>query len=291
MIILEWKDYTRIYQDYEISVHQARLISYLSSEVIKDFPYDMSRYYEISAFPKLRQAAEIVSKILKGFMEGRQPSKEVYETIEKDDSLADLAESLFYLFGLQVKRGALSERMEFQRIQNFQELIIHHSNFDAFLSDSVRAICCKCPDVMKKSRVIQWEEILSCEGWDELMSMLVEMFVRDLGWGQLIKRLDELSKIFKLELRFHKDDVQSITELDVARNLIVHNGGKANQEYVNLKDTNDIEIGDYIPIDNGDLRRFSRTLQLVANDIFVEVSRKYFHKKSEEILSATGRRR
>lgn len=288
---MNWKDYKRIYQDYEMSVHQARLISYISTEVIKDFPYDISGYYDISAFPKLRQASKLLQEIVKDFKNGRVHKKETRETIEKDDSLTDLMEAIFYLFGLMVKRHMFTEELEFQRILNFQELIIHHSNFDGFLSDSVRAICYTCPNVMKKSKTIQWEEILSCKGWSELMTRLVEIFVRDLGWKPLEKRLNMFTGLFKLKLKFDEGDIQTIKELDITRNLIVHNGGRVNQEYVKLKRTTDIKMGDYVSVNNGILRHISKTLQLVASDIFVEVSKKYFRRRLQEILSATGRRR
>lgn len=67
-------------------------------------------------------------------------------------------------------------------------------------------------------------------------------------------------------------DMESFREIDLLRNLIIHNRGRANKEYVKLKEMDSLKIGDYISLDEDYLKMASTRLKMVASEIYIEIS-------------------
>lgn len=300
---MEWENYRQIYLNYELSVTQIRLISLISCEILRDFPYKIPKELGMPIFKRLKKIFETISDWSHRVNSGNEKlisnkeNRNNVETKNEDSRQTDetydpyVLGQLFDLFTMMGKRGILPKDMDLRRLQYFQELVMHYSNFEGILADSIRAICHTCPNVMKKRKTMEWKEILSCSSWDELIDILIEKFVREMGWMPLQKRLNTFSDDFKLKIQFDEDDIRTIEELELVRNLIVHNGGKVDQKYVMFKKASNPKVGDYIPADNEYLKNISVTLKMVASEIYIEISKKYFDKDEKEILEDIWHRR
>jgi len=297
---MKWEDYRGIYLDYEMTVTQTRLSSVISQQVLEDFPKNIPKEIEPFArgFRRLKEIAETLMDYKKA-MESQSTnsiSKRNESISDKSNNTDELDEArfideFFTLFTLIAKRGIKLTDIDFRRIQLAQELVMHYSNFEGILSDNLRTACCVCPDIMKKTKTLQWEEVLSCGSWNRLLDMLVEKFVRDMGWTTLQKRLNIFTDFLNLDVHFDEEDAGVIKEVELTRNLIVHNGGKVNREYLRLKKAKNLKVGDYIPLDNDFLKLASITFQMLASEIYTEISKKYFGKNEDEILEEIWNRR
>lgn len=299
---MKWEDYRENYLNYELSVTQTRLISLISSETLKGFPKGLPKNLAVPVFTKLGEiAGTIIDYIERAESVEKNVSQKKIEknadaktgNIETDraDVPPYLLDTVFVLYTLIVKRGMKIEDIDFRKIHHFQELVMHHSNFEGIMADSLRAICYACPDAMKRKKTVEWETILSCHGWDELIDILVERFVRDMGWVPLEKQLDMFIEDFNLEIEFSDEDRATIKEVELIRNLIVHNGGKVNQEYITLRKPNNLKIGEYLPLDDDYLHAISIALRGVASEVYIEISKKYFGKEEEEVIEEIWHRR
>lgn len=297
---MKWDDYRQIYLNYELSVTQTRLISVISGEILREFPKNIPKDIGVPVFRKLKEIFETMSDYFErtrsqdknaSLEQNNENNADINNEKNKKNEVPFLIDEIFTLTTLIANRGIRLKDIDFQRILYSQELVMHHSNFEGILTDSMRTICYVCPDVMKRKRTIEWEEILSCGCWDELMDTLVEKFVRDMGWETLEKRLALFTDFLNLDIQFDENDITIIKEVELIRNLIVHNGGKVNQEYIALKNAKGLKIGDYIPLDADYLKLVSTTLNMVASEIYIEISKKYFGKEEDDILVDIWHRR
>ena len=74
-------------------------------------------------------------------------------------------------------------------------------------------------------------------------------------------------------------------KVELFRNLIVHNAGKINLDYIKLEPTEHPKLGEYVPLSSDYLEEVSNTLQLIASDIYLQVSKKYFGVDENEAMS------
>ena len=75
---------------------------------------------------------------------------------EADEIAGEIALEILVLMTSCVGREERfdSKDLNFQRLQSFQGLVMHFSSFEGILADSLRAICCVRPEVMKKKRAV-----------------------------------------------------------------------------------------------------------------------------------------
>lgn len=59
-----------------------------------------------------------------------------------------------------------------------------------------------------------------------------------------------------------------------------------NREFLMPRDSKDLEICDYVPLNNNCLAHIFPVLFLTASDIFKEISKKHFDKEEKDVLSA-----
>jgi hypothetical protein len=293
----EWEDYRKVFLNYQQTASETILISLVTEEILKDFPKNIPKNVGTPAFQTLSRISQSIIQAEKEFSEGKAASHETKQKLEKSENhfeeskktkSTELADKVaFEILCLMISSVGCDEKfdfknLDFSRLQNFQGLIMHFSNFEGILADSLRAICYVRPEVMKKKKTVEWEEILSLKSWQDIIDMLTEKFVYDLGWQSLEERVNTFRTLFGLELNFSEDEIAVLKKVELIRNLIVHNAGKVNADYLKLEPSEKLQIGDYVPFDKEFLEHVSRTLQSIAANIYLQISIKYFGKKKHE---------
>ena len=64
--------------------------------------------------------------------------------------------------------------------------------------------------------------------------------------------------------------------------LLVHAGGRVSSEYIR-RTAADLSLGELVPLDAAEADKLRVNTHRVANELFLEVSRKFFGKKPDEI--------
>jgi hypothetical protein len=296
---MNWADYKQVYLNYQLSVIQTRLISIVLTEILRDFPKNIPKNLSDPAFRKLKEVVDAIASFDKNrsVSHADKTGKKSHKNRNKMSAVEGKGETVsesagalaFEILTLATTMVALDRHkklkdIDFQRTQSFQELVMHYSHFEGILTDSLRAICSVRPEVMRKKRTIEIEEVLSCGCWDNLVDMLTERYVRAMSWGSLEKKLDTLKNHFRLGFQIDAEGHRVLREVELIRNLIVHNAGKANSEYITLRNAKGLRVGDYIPLDSEYLKYVSTKLNVIASEVYIEISKKYFGQKEEKVI-------
>jgi hypothetical protein len=179
--------------------------------------------------------------------------------------------------------------LDFNRLLCSQQLVMVLAHLDAFMADSLRAICRVRPEVLMSEKKLEWSTLISCGGWDELLAHLIEQYVFEFGWRSIYKRVQFLKEQLGLVIDFPESDIELLEEAENIRNIIVHNGGRVSQEYIARTGRDDLRIGDFVPVTLEYVDEVSMAASTLAGELFVEVSRKFFGIEESEISGVLRR--
>jgi hypothetical protein len=124
---------------------------------------------------------------------------------------------------------------------------------------------------------------------DDLQDLMIEKLVFGMSWrGDLKQRLESLNKTFGITLDTSKV-VPYIQILEKVRNIVVHNGGRVSQEFIDRTRIRDVSIGDNYPVSEMDVLRLFRFARQLCGSLYTEVSTKFLDKKPSEITGVMFR--
>jgi hypothetical protein len=128
-----------------------------------------------------------------------------------------------------------------------------------------------------------WDEILTLGGWDTLVEKMVEENCYEFGIMSLEKRIIMLIEKYGLSDWTKANICAQLIFSEYLRHIIVHNGGRANQEFINKTKRINIGIGDIVPIMEEDLLVVMPSMQLFISDLFRAIATKFFKRDGSEI--------
>lgn len=278
-----WEEYRKVYNRYQVSVNQSRVLTVVAREVLKDFPRrlpsDLRKSFHaglegfihaLAAF-MAEQGIAVPEKISE-IMESRGEHPDQYE-VQLD----------FFIpaFRMVAAAGSLDASPEhafdFERLLYSQELVVHFAYLDAFMGDSLRAICQVRPEVLKSNRQVDWATILSCGGWSELLAHLCEKYIYEFGFLRFPKRLAFLREQLGLAIRCPDAAATFIEEAENVRDIVVHNAGRVSQEYMRRTGRNDVVIGQFVSLKDEYLDDLADASQVFARALFLSASTKFFN--------------
>lgn len=285
---MDWETYRTLYQNYQISLNQTRVLAIVAGEVLKEFPRRIPKSLREPVATGLREFVAALEAALSGVRGAT--GKAVSQSVEtkpvhshEGEIHSDLLDAVLKMYIAQVMVGASLPEVDFGRLVHSQELVMQFAHLDAFMADSLRSVCHVRPEVLRSDKKIEWATVLSCSGWEELLDQLAERYVFEFGWQPLPRRVEFLNHELGLGLGSWGYDLKVLEEAEKTRHIIVHNGGRASQEYVARTGRSDIPIGEFVPVTAEYTADVCETARLLASELFVEVSKKFFGVKDSEI--------
>jgi hypothetical protein len=152
---------------------------------------------------------------------------------------------------------------------------MHFAHLDAFMADTVRAICKARPDVLKSGRKLDWEAIVSSGGWEGLMTRLADQYAYEFGWESVTERLKVMQERLGLTLACPREHTRLLEEAELTRHVVVHNGGRVSQQYIQRTGCTDLRIGQFVPVTPTYVAQVARCAWSVAGALCVAVARAY----------------
>ena len=200
----------------------------------------------------------------------------MYKKWEKVEGQQNLFRTVIrmYLFS----PDSAAKEMDFSRILNSQALVMLFAHLDAFMADRMRSICRVRPEVLKCDKKMEWSDIVSSGSWDKLMDQMIEEYVYTFGWRSVKKRIDFLNKQIGLAIDFSDSDSTLIEDFENIRNVIIHNGGKVSQEYIDRSGRADLSIGSPIPVALEDVRKVFKATGGLGQAIFKAIAKKFYNQ-------------
>lgn len=290
---MKWEDYHKIYWTYELSVNQTKILNYFGRDTFKEFPNSLPDNLKDQWDNNIKILYEILTKVKPYF--DKETKSEIIENklhesetkFDKENTSIIMDEIALYLSMINLEMKP--ENINFQRLFFSQELVMVLAHLEAFLSDSLRVICRVKPEILKTNKKIDRSAIINLENWDNVMEFLIEDYIFDFGWKSLDEKIKFLNE--KIGLNIETPEISLLEEAENIRNIVVHNGGRISQEYINRTKRYDLKVGDFIPITNKFTGDVLINILLLGCDVFVQISEKFFDIDDSKIFELKWRSR
>lgn len=277
---MDWEAYRKIYASYLTSVGQTRILSLAAADVLKDFPAslpsELARPLEAD-FAKLHELEE---KILSA-MRKREPI-----SLSIDAESAFLSPMLKILSAHVMLHPQAPLELDFQKLLLSQELVMVFAHLDAFMDDSLCTICQMRPEVLRSDKNIVVKKLFALGGWEGFLNYLTKKYVFEFSRKSITSRVNSVRELGLALAELESSDIELLEEAEKDRHDVVHNGGRVNQDYIARTQRTDLMIGEPLPLTREYLDSMSSVAERLARNLFVEVSREFFHE--EDPLVARG---
>ncbi|MDD7914061.1 hypothetical protein [Polaribacter ponticola] len=182
--------------------------------------------------------------------------------------------------GLTEKQIIASEgylRDELKKIDQYPKtitpmiLVYLTSTFEIFLKSIIRILLKFNPEPIKNNdKKIPLQTILASSDLDELLDLILEQITHDLGYKNISEQISYLNTKININLSFKKlkglianrrfINIEEIQEIFLIRNLVLHNGGIVNKQYLNLTNRQEYKEGEKIEVTKDDIQNYFTTI-------------------------------
>jgi hypothetical protein len=123
------------------------------------------------------------------------------------------------------------------------------ANFKSYIFDVFRVILSHYPAFLPSDKKITVRDIRAAEDYPTLIAAISEDEVSRVGRESINGWFEYLNKLVKIDYPTKKD-IQRLGEIKATRNILVHNGGRVNQQYIVQSGSfcRSTEIGSFIPM-------------------------------------------
>jgi hypothetical protein len=291
-----WQTYTIAFHNSQLAMFQSLLISIISGESLKDFPQKLPQHLRKQYSEGIRAAGKARADL----KVGPDGTFEIdFNLYSKHALFSQVAVGIIFEGSLVIAHdpqkspltpSLFASLFDCDRTIQAQQLVMLFTQIEAFLAQTIRTICLAKPDVLKRyERKIRPQHVEGTASLDDLMDLLIDQLVFDMSWrGALKQRLESVSKTFGITLDTSRV-APAIQILEKVRNILVHNGGRVSQEFIDRTRIRNVSIGENYPINEMDVLRLFRFAQQLCGSLYIEVSTKFLDKKPSEITGVMHR--
>lgn len=293
--MISFKNYKEAFVNFLLSINQIEVLSLAANEVLSDFPDSLPE----NIGKPLTSAMEVLTQQIneklqkKGEISFSITTKGIEQNLRNETSFQEQKKEIIQstLFSSTLLMGIAQTRLndsllqgtwetpkiDFTRIIHFQELVMYFAYLDAFMDDSLRAICHAHPTILKRrKKEINWETLILLGNWSDIFNHIVERFVsEEFSYDSLVERVNYLKEL-GLDLNCSDNALEFLEETHLFRNLVVHNSGKISEVFIKKSGRNDLQIGSFAPITFFVCDRLSIESQVLASEIFKNVAVRFF---------------
>ncbi|HVS81248.1 MAG TPA: hypothetical protein VHE60_05905 [Pyrinomonadaceae bacterium] len=277
---MSWETYRGVFKNFGTAMSQIEILTFVGNETIKDFPSNLPLSLKDPLLAGMRQMSNVIGVVLKASESGKRLRKSIAAS-DSDPTKGKLLESVVTLIissadVTKPKKLSKSFQIGFERLLGSQKLVMSFAYLDAFMADTLRAVCAARPEILKSAKKIDWATALGFEKKDDLIVHLVERYVYDFGWLTLSKRLEFLRKEFGLDIAPPEKEIELLHWAENIRHVAVHNGGRVSAEFIERTGKTELVLGEFVPIEFDELEKMIIAVRLLAGDLFTSVSKKFF---------------
>lgn len=263
--------YFQRYQELVAAIHSTQAISLVAGESLRDFPSRLpkkSREAIADFFSFLSSEIEQAAAGKKRDASAAKAQKKMPANRTRLVTAAFRVLLARFLLPKKPAAGAGSGRLgiNFANQLRAQEVVMQLAHLDAFMADSVRAVCRAEPRLLIRSKTMTWEDIVGCESWEGVTTHMIETSAYTYGWNSIRKKTELLSSEFGVVVKASDKDIQALEDAEQLRHIVVHNGGRISKEF-NKRTRSNARIGAPAPIPQQLVDRLSLATLNVAGQI------------------------
>lgn len=157
--------------------------------------------------------------------------------------------------------------IDFMEVLNIQLLVMLLANLEAFLVESVNILCQLKPELVNGRKKSDLTEEKGYGNQDNLGSKMLEKFINDFGRKPIRKKLVFFREKLEMKDSFSNKQLKLIYEAQMIRNLVIHNGGKINLNFIKNSERKDLKNGVYFKISDHYLKEIKETILKIIDHI------------------------
>jgi hypothetical protein len=271
-----WNQYRTQFQDFTLTLAEAELIAKAAGTALADFPRRLPEDARQGFVTAMYDVGEALTEVA-GSLEDSTTNKISEASVELDDP-----DSLFLPFltitAIRAIQGQPIEQLKFQAALFAQQLITIIAHTEAFLGDTLRAICFARPEIVQTSqKQITYEVALSFPDRDFLFAALVDEYVTSrLRTNSMKGLVAALSKEHGLLFELDPQMIATMTLGEQVRHLLVHNGGRVDHQFIRRTGASSVQPDERYPLDEKLVREVKGACENATQEVFAVVAKKYF---------------
>jgi hypothetical protein len=278
---MELSEYKQAYFDLEVALNQTVVISMAAREALRDFP---------DRLPEDARAA--FSEAIK-FLQASLRNTEGEDLLATSPSTHSLSHPItgpaLLLLLMNSLRGSTVKNLNFSALLAGQELVMILAHFEAFLAETIRAMCSSRPELLRRRKEITWDKVMQCGDWNTLTNHLISEYSLEFGWKSLPDKLRLLRDEHGIAYELPSTDLTLLEDAEQLRHIIIHNGGRVSAEYLRRTARRDVPIGQVLEIDEDLPAAVGIAAELLSAEIFRSVASKFFSASEADFLGVVRR--
>ena len=280
---MKWDDYHRRYRVFAVAMQETNLVALVASKALANFPANLPTEWRPAIVSTLRAVGSALGEAVQLVKEGAESGEKSAQgdgpkAVEGIDTgpHRDVAMASFLLLFHRFLAGE-GVRHDLSGAAYSQQLTMSFAHLSAFIADSVRAICYARPDVLRGvDRKLEWKAIIDAGDWSTVLGRMVEDFVYKFGWDSIRTCVLEMRKRFGLTIDVPDELLTRIEDAELLRNVLIHDGGRVNVEYLRRSGRTDVRVGELLPVEARVADQLSHDMMLLAVQILFDVSEVHF---------------
>jgi hypothetical protein len=246
---MDWATYTRAVRGFKFSIYRTLVMTRVADDILAGWPESLPDRLK----GPLAEGRREYSKLVLAFINREIPQDEFEARREQLLAEWEKVEGRRPLLGATVlmyfsNPEAASQDIDFRRIVVSQGVVMICAHIDAFLADTVRAICRTRPEVLKGSgKTMEWASIIEAGSWDRLLESLIERYVYDFGFPPIPQRIKTLAGM-GLDITVEERVLKVVDEGEALRDIVVHDAGIASRKYLSRTKRSDLRVGELVAI-------------------------------------------
>jgi len=301
--VMDWKAYEQNYAHFRLSLALGDLLAHTTAERVRDFPHRLPTGVRLALNVALRwsghagtppdpDADAVLQRVVDElFTPGDTTVIEAEEAVAKAIGDCPLPVSVSAVWaGLAFRHlGLPITKVNLEWFLASQRVIMAYAHLEAFLANTVRAICCAQPGHLKRRKAMAWEDILQAGSVADIAVAMIEELVLEFTHQSFKDQIACLREHFGLELTVSPEVEMELNQGAIDRNLLVHNGGRVNQAYRKATGRTDLKIGAWLPVPEARAHVVSQLSAALGEDVFIRVAEKCFSKQEDGLaLTSSG---
>ena len=272
----DFSAFVRLFHNLLASVTETRVTSLATGAALNEFPYNLDNE-TLDSFQTALHT--ILGELEQAFKRSTSSGEELRARTKYSEQhiINPLAHNLVTLFFARKLTGQPTENiLQVGSLLYAQEIVMLLAHLDAFMADTVRTICVREPRILRRTKKIDWADIIDSGNWETLIDNMVDSYAYEFGWKSIRERVEYLRREHGLQIGFSPEKLKNLDAAENLRHIIIHNGSRVSPEYLARTGRTDVTIGELIPVAAEDAEEVSGLVGGLASNLFRAVAEKYF---------------
>lgn len=263
-------DYWQDLINLETAIYQIQIIMLAAKDILEDFPHKL---------PDPSDIYDVVSEVAKSISCAKDVERDSFFNISKMSSNDPLVVNSIRLLINRSNTGDI----DFNSILCSQELVMLLAHLDAFMVNSLKTMCKKKPEILRRSKKLSWNDILACGDWDTLVEKIINDYSYEFGMKSIKNKTLYLTEQHGLDIEVSESVLDEIDFAQELRHIIVHNGGRVSQEFIKRTGRKDFELDKHIVVLPGYIEDISHDALQLGSETYTEIAKKFFGLNDDQI--------